>query len=84
MFDSSFKGPNALRFPVGQGRVIKGWDEGLASMNVGGKRLLRIPPELALRGARFASCHSGEQHFDFPSRISQYRRIILATPLGQV
>jgi len=47
MFDSSFKGPNALRFPVGQGRVIKGWDEGLLSMSVGGKRLLRIPPDLA-------------------------------------
>lgn len=47
MFDSSFKGPSALRFPVGQGRVIKGWDEGLSTMSVGGKRLLRIPPELA-------------------------------------
>ena len=51
-FDSSVgRGPFA--FPLGAGRVIKGWDEGVAGMKVGGKRTLVIPPEMAYgsRGA---------------------------------
>jgi len=48
MFDSSFNpGREPFAFPVGQGRVIQGWDEGVESMNVGGKRRLIIPSDLA-------------------------------------
>jgi peptidylprolyl isomerase len=52
-FDSSVDRGTPFSFPVGQGRVIKGWDEGVASMKVGGKRMLLIPPQLGYgsRGA---------------------------------
>lgn len=45
-FDSSVDRGKPFSFPLGVGRVIKGWDEGVASMKVGGKRTLRIPPDL--------------------------------------
>ena len=52
-FDSSLDRGQAFSFDLGQGRVIKGWDEGVAGMKVGGKRKLTIPPDLAYgkRGA---------------------------------
>ncbi len=44
-FDSSV-GRGPFSFPLGQGRVIKGWDQGVAGMKVGGKRKLTIPSHL--------------------------------------
>ncbi|PKB71257.1 MAG: peptidylprolyl isomerase [SAR202 cluster bacterium Io17-Chloro-G6] len=46
-FDSSVDRGTPFEFPLGGGRVIKGWDEGVATMNVGGKVELIIPPDLA-------------------------------------
>ena len=45
-FDSSKDRGQPFSFALGRGRVIKGWDEGVASMRVGGTRRLTIPPEL--------------------------------------
>lgn len=52
-FDSSVDRDQAFEFPLGGGRVIKGWDEGVAGMKVGGKRTLIIPAEMGY-GARGA------------------------------
>jgi len=46
-FDSSVGTGRPFDFLLGGGQVIKGWDEGVAGMKVGGKRQLRIPPDLA-------------------------------------
>jgi len=46
-FDSSVDRGQPFSFTLGAGQVIKGWDQGVAGMKVGGKRKLTIPPELA-------------------------------------
>jgi FKBP-type peptidyl-prolyl cis-trans isomerase FkpA len=52
-FDSSLDRGVPFSFPLGAGRVIRGWDEGVAGMRVGGRRTLVIPPDMAYgsRGA---------------------------------
>ncbi|ANW22074.1 FKBP-type peptidyl-prolyl cis-trans isomerase [Streptomyces clavuligerus] len=52
-FDASWNRGQAFRFPLGGGRVIAGWDQGVVGMKVGGRRELTIPPHLGYgdRGA---------------------------------
>ncbi|MBN1608873.1 MAG: FKBP-type peptidyl-prolyl cis-trans isomerase [Polyangiaceae bacterium] len=52
-FDSSHDRGQPFSFPIGAGRVIQGWDEGVAGMRVGGARTLLVPPDLGY-GARGA------------------------------
>lgn len=53
-FDSSVGTGHPFDFMLGGGQVIKGWDEGVVGMKVGGKRQLRIPPDLAYGAAGYS------------------------------
>jgi len=65
-FDSSVDRGRPFEFTIGVGQVIRGWDEGVMSMKVGGKRQLIIPPELGYgaRGAPPAIPPNAEIIFD--------------------
>jgi FKBP-type peptidyl-prolyl cis-trans isomerase len=65
-FDSSRDRGQSFSFPLGQGRVIKGWDVGVAGMKIGGQRKLVIPPEegYGSRGAGDVIPPDATLHFD--------------------
>ena len=52
-FDSSLDRGQPFSFRLGAGQVIKGWDQGVAGMKVGGRRKLTVPPDLAYGAAGF-------------------------------
>ena len=65
-FDSSLDRAEPFTFKLGAGRVIKGWDEGVAGMRIGGKRKLFVPPSLGYgkRGAGGVIPPDAELHFE--------------------
>ena len=57
-FDASYNRGDTFKFGLGKGQVIRGWDQGVAGMKVGGRRKITIPPDMAY-GARGAGAAIG-------------------------
>lgn len=55
VFDSSVERGKPFQFHIGQGQVIRGWDEGVMSMKIGGKRKLIVPPHMGYGAAGFGN-----------------------------
>ena len=72
-FDSSVDRGSPFEFPVGEGRVIKGWDEGVISMKVGGKRKLIIPRASGLRRSRGRRGHPARATLDLRGGAARHQ-----------
>ena len=70
-FDSSVDRGQPFEFPIGTRRVIAGWDEGVATMKVGGKRTLDHPARARLRRARRGRRDPAERHADLRGRTAR-------------
>jgi peptidylprolyl isomerase len=68
-FDSSVDSGKPFTFELGAGKVIKGWDEGVAGMKVGGKRELFIPPDLAYGERGFPGAIPANSTHDFEVQL---------------
>jgi len=68
-FDSSVDSGRPFSFKLGGGRVIKGWDEGVAGMKIGGKRELIIPPDLGYGARGYAGVIPPNETLDFEVQL---------------